>query len=126
MSTLMQRGLNMLARELPRAAGGKIVYQRGTQRVWLDATFGRTEFAVDSSDVVRIEHTDRDFIFPAEGLILGGKLATPERGDLITLVEDDHGASQVFEVLSTDGKQCYRTCDTTGHMIRVYTKRITA
>jgi hypothetical protein len=115
----------MAARALARAAGGKIVYQRGERRVTIDdATFGRTEYEVEAGQVVRIEHTDRDFIFPAESLILDGKLAVPQKGDRIAIVEDDHVDKQIFEVLAPAGSQVFKTCDAYGVMIRVHTKRI--
>jgi hypothetical protein len=124
MSTLMERGLDMLARALPETAGGRILYQRGEERIWIEAAFGRSEFQVESADGVRIEHSDRDFIFPAEALILAGTPATPQRGDRISVVRENRLDLQVFEVLAPGGEQVYRQCDSQGIMIRVHTKRV--
>jgi len=124
MTTLMERGMSMLGREIPKVAGGQIVYQRGESRVWIDAAFGVTEFQVEDSGGVRIEHSDRDFIFAMAGLILDGTIATPQRGDRITIVEDGGVDGQVFEVLAPGGAQVYRLCDAFGQMIRVHTKKL--
>jgi hypothetical protein len=123
MTSLMERGLNLLALSLPKGAGGKIVYRRGSNEVWIDATFGQTQFEVDDNGSNRIEHTDRDFLFSSASLILGGSLATPQKGDRITVVEESRGDGQVFEVLAPGGAQPYRLCDAQGLMIRVHTKR---
>lgn len=125
MSTLLERGLKMLSRSTPGVAGGRIIYQRGTDQIWMEATFGRSEFNVETTEAVWIESSDRDFIVDAESLILGGKRATPQRGDRITVVEEEHGDRQVFEVLAPAGAQVYRLCDPQGNLIRIHTKRLT-
>jgi hypothetical protein len=124
MSTLLERGMDMIARAAPKVAGGRIIYQRGDSRVWIDATWGRTEFQTDTADGVRIEHSDRDFIFASAALVLGGVLATPARGDRITLVFENQTDGDVFEVLAPSGAQPYRLCDPEGVMMRVYGKKI--
>jgi hypothetical protein len=124
MSSLRARVIAASHRAASHVHGGQIVYQRGDERVWISATFGRSEFTVETSDAVRIEHTDRDFIFPAESLTLGGTLATPLKGDRITVVEEEHGDGQVFEVLALAGEKVYRLCDSRGCLIRVHTKRV--
>lgn len=119
-STLIQRGLAMAARALPAVAGGAVVYSRGANSVELSAGFGKTDFQVETADAVRIEHTDRDFIFAAADLILGGTVATPQRGDRIEVIDEE----ETFEVLAPSGAQVYRSCDAEGLMIRVHTKRV--
>ena len=123
MSTLMVRALSLAARALPAAAGGPIQYDGEGDTVWMDAAFGRSEFQVESSDGMRLEYTDRDFIFPADRLILNGELATPKRGHRITIIKT-RGDTEVFEVLAPGGAQVYRLCDPEGYMIRVHTKRL--
>ena len=124
MPTLLERGLSMAARALPAAAGGRSIYQRGEARVWISATRGQTEFQVESADGVRIVSTDRDFIFDARSLVIGGSLATPARGDRVTVVGEDRTDEQVFEVLAPGGAQPYRLCDPEGVMIRVHGTRM--
>lgn len=125
MGNSMARAIAAAQRAAARVQGGAILYQRGNERIRIDdVTFGRTEYQAESADGVRIEYTDRDFIFPAERLILGGKLATPQKGDKITVVATGGLDGEVFEVLPIDGKRCYRTCDSSGYVIRVYAKRV--
>jgi len=123
MSTLMERAVTMAARAMPAAAGGDIVYQRGGELSGeIAATFGKTEFQVESAEGVRIEHTDRDFIFLMANLVVGGVLILPEKGDLITILGGPAG--EVFEVLAPGGAQVYRACDPAGVLIRVHTKKV--
>ncbi len=126
MRTLFERGTRLVARASARAAGGKIIYKRGDDRVWIDATYGQTEFQVEENGGVRLEHTDRDFIFPSASLVLGGSLATPQRGDRIRIVANGHIDGEDFEVLAPGGAQPYRLCDAAGAMIRVHAKRAVA
>ncbi len=123
MSTLMERGLNMILRQLPEVAGGIIIYRRDTSNVRIEATFGKSEFTVETTDGVLIEQSDRDFIFAASALVLNGTLATPERGDRI-----ETGDGTVYEVLPMDGRQCYRSfgSDSSGSnmMFRVFSKKV--
>ena len=121
MSTLMQRGLTMLSRMAPAAAGGTIVYSRGSDSVSIEATYGRSEFTSERDGVVTVEANDRDFAFQLDDLVLGGVAATPVRGDRITDAE-----GRLFEVLALAGAQIYRACDAEGTMVRVHTKRISA
>lgn len=120
----MTDAMEAMARNLPSVAGGTIIYARGDDVVELSATFGRSEFSVTSGDSERVEFTDRDFIFEAETLILGGTLATPERGDRVTVIDAARVANEVFEVLAPGGAQVYRRCDADGRMIRVHSKRL--
>ena len=121
MSTLMQRGVALLARAGPSAAGGTIVYSRGADSVSLAATYGRSEFTSERDGVMTVEANDRDFTFEIDDLILGGVETLPQRGDRITDAE-----GRLFEVLALAGAQVYRSCDAEGTMVRVHTKRITA
>lgn len=123
--TLMERGMEMAARQLPKAAGGEVIYSRGDQSVAWDATYGRTEFEVSEADGgVRIEFSDRDFIGETDRLRLGGQIITPTRGDKITIVNEKHIAEQVFEVLAPGGEQPYRFCGPQGYMMRIHTKKV--
>jgi len=125
MTTLLERGMAMLSRSAPKVAGGIIIYQRDEQRVWINATWGRTEFSIETGDGgVRLETSDRDFIFAADELPLGGILANPQRGDRVTVVNEQHIDEEVYEVLAPGGAQVYRLCDPEGVMIRVHGKRL--
>lgn len=124
MSTLFERGMSMIGRLAPAAAGGVVTYRRGDDAVEIPGcVFGKTEFQAYKAQEVVIEHTDRDFIFCWRMLVLGGQVATPARGDRITT--DDES---VYEVLPVDGEKCYRTSgpDSSGRdvLIRVHGKKL--
>ena len=122
--TLLERGLSFAARAIPNAAGGEIIYIRGNARVWIFATWGRTEFQVETGDGVSVEYSDRDFIVKAANLTIDGTIATPTRGDRIEVVNEDRTDKQVFEVLAPGGAQPYRLCDSEGVMVRIHSKRL--
>lgn len=118
MSALFAAAIAAAQRAQAHVLGGPIVYARGEASVEISATFGRSEFVVESSGSVRTEHTDRDFLFLAAALILGGAVTTPRKGDRITV------GSEVFEALPVDGQQCFRPSDSQGLRIRVFTKKV--
>lgn len=110
----------MLGRAASQGAGGDVVYTRGAYSVTIAATFGSTEFQVDTGDGVRIEHSDRDFIVTASALILNSVVALPAKGDTVTV------GGETYEVLAPGGAQVYRRCDPAGTLIRIHTKRVAA
>jgi len=112
----------MLGRVAPGAAGGDVIYSRGDNQVLLSVTFGRTEFEVETAGVVTVQTSDRDFIFPAAELILDGAIATPLRGDLVTVITEQGTVGDVFEVLAPGGATPYRKMDPEGTMLRVHGK----
>ncbi len=118
MSGLLGRLILAAHRAAAHVQGGDIVYSRGASSVTITATFGRSQFMVESAGETRIEHTDRDFLFPADKLILAGQATVPHKGDRITV------AGEVYEALPVDREQCYRCGDPQGNMIRVFTKKI--
>lgn len=126
MSTILQRGMNLLASAAASAAGGQIVYTRGASTVTLLATFGRTEFQVEDANGIRIEMSDRDFIVASEYLLFSLVRVIPQRGDKITVINAGSEATEYFEVLAPGGAQPYRLCDPEGYMIRIHCKRCPA
>jgi hypothetical protein len=67
---------------------------------------------------VRVEITDADFIFPADKLVLAGKLTKPQRGHVIEKIDPDRG-NRKYQVFNLPGERCFRE---TAGMIRVHTK----
>jgi len=118
-STLTERGLVLAARALPAAAGGLITYARGAASCQIAATFGRTAFEVATASEVRIEHSDRDFNFPAAALVLDDVQSEPEKGDRITAA-----AGGVYEVLAPGREPVWEPCDPAGTLIRVHAKKV--
>lgn len=124
--TLFERATTMLGRSAPIAAGGTILYSRGDLCAdgLITCVFGRTEFQVSDSSGVRLEYSDRDFVFSASALGINGELATPQRGDRIEVIREDGLDNETFEVLAPAGSQVYRRCDPNGTLIRVHGKRV--
>jgi hypothetical protein len=116
--------MSMLGRLGPKAAGGWIIYRRGAAQVWVEATWGRTEFQVETNGDVRIQHSDRDAIVAWDLLIIDGIRAIPQRGDQFTVVLEDHGDNEVFEVLAPGGSEPWAKCDPEGRMIRIHGKKL--
>ena len=123
MSTLMERGMSLIGRALPKAAGGEIQYSRGDDRITIAAAFGRTEFQVEDSNGVRLVHSDRDFIVQRDLLTLGGAIANPQRGDRITMIDPLGRFGDVFEVLAPGGSDVYSE-EPTGTLYRIHGKKI--
>ena len=121
---LMQRGMSMLATQMPAAAGGTIHYCRNTDSVSLSATFGRSEFSVEDTNGVRVEYSDRDFIVSAADLVLSDSAITPQRGDVIDVRSVTGEVLHVYEVLAPGGMQPYRYCDPERTLLRIHTKRV--
>lgn len=118
MSSPLAKVIRAAHRAASRVQGGEILYRRGDNSVTITATFGRSQMLVETAEAVRTLHTDRDFLFPAADLVLGGQAAKPQKGDLI------EAGAETYEVLPLDGEQCFRRPDPAGTMIRVFTKRI--
>jgi hypothetical protein len=122
MTTHAERIATVASRACGTAAGGSIVYENARGIVSISRViFGRTEFQVEDSSGVRIEHSDMDFIFPAASLIVNLEAVVPQRGDRITIA----GREETYEVLAPAGEQVYRDTGYPGAAIRrVHTKRL--
>lgn len=111
----------MVARVMPAAAGGRILYQGDGDQVELGATFGRSEFPVDDGvEGVRIEYSDRDFLVAADDLTLNGGQAEPKRGHKIT----DLDTGDTYEVSAPGGERPFRYCDPFWTLVRIHAKKV--
>lgn len=117
MSTLMERGLAMLGRQSAKAAGGDVRYISGETTIDLKATYGKTDYQIDTGSEIRVLHTDRDFIVAAADLGI-----EPKPGDRITGV----AGGSVYEVMPLGNDPCYRPCDAQGTLIRIHCKDISS
>ncbi len=115
----MQRGLDMLARALPEAAGGWIVLTQGAYSVSIHATYGRTEYQIEDANGTRIEHTDADFIVRTDEIILNGTITVPVDGMEIVKAED---TDSTYKVLPIPGGKCFSR-DATETLTRIHTKK---
>ncbi len=123
MSTLFQRASSFLSRTLPSVAGGNVIIKRGDSQAWTVATWGRSEFQVDTPSSVQVMHTDRDFLIAAADYLLDGQRATPQKGDRITVVEDGATDQEIYEVCAPAGTDVFRFSDPEGNRLRIYTAR---
>jgi hypothetical protein len=124
--SLMAQMLEVANRAAARLAGGRVLIARGSEQLALDVVFGRDEDLVDdgAGGFVRIDHTNRDFIFPARRYVFGGQISEPQEGDRFTVVEQGENDGQVYEVFPLFAKELSCSCDPQGFLIRVHTKRV--
>lgn len=121
---LLDRGQAALNRRQKQAAGRVVTYSRGTEAVTLTAWIGSTAYTRTTDDPgASVVWSDRDYLFAAADLRIGGRQVTPEKDDRITEVVD--GAEVVFEVSTAPGEPPYRFSDQTRTTYRVHTKRKT-
>jgi len=121
MSTLLERGMAMLARVGPEQAGGKIRYAVGTDTCVLSATFGRTDEAVDPFGQMLVAWSGQDFIVQAEDLRFGLTPILPVNGARITKL----ASGEVYEVLSIPGGKCFKTAGPNDEVLRIHAKKVT-
>lgn len=122
MVDLIQNGIKWLAGRLLDTVSRTVEYHRGQDAVSLQAIIGRTVFEiVDSSGIVE-RYESRDFIVPADALVLAGEQIVPRRGDWI--VETIGVASLTYEVMAPENEPVWAYTDAYHQMIRIHTKKI--
>ncbi len=129
MPNLLQAGAQWLGDVLKEHVSEPVTYHRGDASISLMMTLGRGDkWEVDDGSVVRIAHSDDDFILgDADDLCFDMGVTLPQRGDRIK--RNDNGVVRVYEVLSrsngqlSKGDQPYEL-DATGTILRIHTKRV--
>ena len=124
MSTLMSRGLAMLARSLQTGAGVTATYARGATSFAITPWVGRTGFGRTGTDTgPALVWGERDYLIPVADLTAGG-VTQPQKGDRITEVVG--GVSKVFEVVPPEaGEPAWRFADQSQTMYRLHVQRVT-
>lgn len=124
MTTLRDRGQAALVRRMQGSAGVAVTYTRVSgETLTLTAWVGRTVFRrTESTPGPAVVFGERDYLFAAADLVVGGAAATPARGDRI--VETVGGVALTFEVVPPDGEPAWRYGDATRTTFRVHTKRV--
>ena len=124
MSNLLERGLRMAAREIPRAAGPSdeiLIYRRGSATVELHGVIPR-EPQYDVTDATEfaggISHLDKDWMVPVDALVFAGRHSEPQRGDEIRTT-----AGEVYEVAPYGKSECFRPVGTPPTWFRIHTKK---
>ena len=122
MADVLEQGSAWLDEQRIAHMSRTVVYRRGVQSVGVNAAIGRTVFEVaDAHGIVeRIE--SRDFLVPAEELVLGGEPTLPQRGDRIR--ETAGGAVYVYEVMAPGAEPHYRFSDPYRKTLRIHTKHV--
>lgn len=121
MADMLEDGLAELAAELKLHASREVVISDGPLRATVSATIGRTRFEVEDHGAVRVVWSERDFIFTAADLVLGGVVVRPKRG--MQVRETVGSVVKVFEVLSPVGGEVCQF-DEYGIACRVHTKQV--
>lgn len=121
---VMERGMAWLTDQLQAHVAQPIIYARGNEVIEFCATFGRKLFQLQDIDGgIRMQWSDRDFIFPATSLDFGGGPVLPRRGDTVTVDLGD-GTGIVYEVAAPGGEQPYRWSDPFKKSLRVHAKQV--
>lgn len=125
MVDMLTAGVSWLSGQLQGNVAVQITYTRkGLAPLTLTATPGTSLLKVtDPSVGARVVRTDRDYIFPAASLVLGGNKVRPAKGDTITETLAS-GNTETYTVLPySDQEPVFRYSDHEETIIRVRTKR---
>ena len=97
-------------------------YSRGTDTAELEATVGKTIFQISRDYGVFERHESRDYVMPAQNLVLAGAEVLPERGDRITETTGDK--LYHYEVMAPGTDPCWRWSDPYRKTLRIHTKLV--
>jgi hypothetical protein len=120
--SLLSSAVRNLSASLKHAGGEATTYRRGNDSI--DGVIGvpvRTrhdDYATE--DDLALTARERDWIYLAEDLAIGGEQLSPQRGDFIDWV-DPLGVTHTYQVLPRSDDRCFRHTDPTMQMLRCYT-----
>ena len=120
MTELLDRAATWLTSQLRQHNSRPVTYRRGLATVALRATIGQTEFGQSDMEGMQVTHRIRDFLFPAEELVLDGEITLPALGDRIDETAD--GKTYTYELLPLPSGELYRYADPYRRQLRVHTK----
>jgi hypothetical protein len=130
MSRLLALAIAASGRASARLQGGAVEVEWQGQVCLIEhCTFGTAlEQASDNgmSGTVRVEFSDRDFLFPAADLVFDGVQTEPQDRMRFRPLGPDRRpiAGEEYEALPMPGTRCYRSCDPQGLRLRVHTKKV--
>jgi hypothetical protein len=120
----LQAGMQWLSDQMQTSLSQPVLYQRGSQKIAICATFGQTMLRMaDEIGATRIEYTDKDFLIPSSSLVLSGAKFLPRRGDKI--LHNDGAALHTYEVFPFNDEPPWRFSDPFRTMLRIHAKRLT-
>jgi len=121
MSDLLRIAATWMASKLKAHASTTVVYRRGAAQVSIQATLGRTLFALDQQVTgVPIEYSDRDYLISAADLVLAGNPTQPADEDEIH--ETVGLQTHVYKLLAPGDEPVWRWSDPHRQIFRIHTK----
>lgn len=123
MPDVINRGLAWLAGKRHSEMVRAIVYQRGSDRIELDATAGRTRFEKVDQDGSSFDAQTADWLIRSEDLVLRGRRLEPQRIDFIHW-EDEAGNVHTYQVLADGGLPPFSYTEASRRTMRVRTKHL--
>jgi hypothetical protein len=124
LSNLIKNGALLLAQLLKEHASETVTYTRGTSAVDVPATFGAKLLKTqDEFGQIRLEHTDLDFIIPADDLVFEDvDFIEPMRGDIVIVTQGN--IVQHYQVMPFGSDPPWRWSDPFRINYRIHTKLI--
>ena len=116
---MLRNGIARAAEHLDTHASEVVIFRRGASMCELPATFGATEWMVDSAEGTE-SWQSLDFLVTASRLVLSSGQVTPRRGDLFE--RTDNNMTRTYEVMSPEAEDVVKECDPYGLRLRVHTK----
>jgi hypothetical protein len=119
---VLQEGARWLEEQRLQFMTRKVLYQRGTSSVEVNATIGKTIFTLDNGFGVREQYEARDYLVAAAELVLDDNLTLPKRGD--RLRETSGTTVFVYEVMAPGKEPEFRFSDLYRYSLRIHTKLV--
>ena len=119
--------LSALVQSASAVAGVTVRYSRGEAAATISGVLlGRASDLADTEDpnAPWIEHSDRDFFFRPQAIVLGGEQTLPQAFDLIVIQGDHPSAGKTYEVLYSGKSRSFSSCDPYETLLRVFTRQI--
>ncbi len=121
MTDLLRNASDWLGSMFLEHASSPVVYSRGSDKVELRATIGRTQWDVANERGVVERVESRDFIVEASHLALSEGETLPARDD--TIREMIGSTTYVYQVMaSAPGVDCWEYADPFRRRLRIHTK----
>ncbi len=121
MDALVTKGVDLLVATI-RQLGRQVTYWRATQSVQVKVNTSKTAFEVDDGyGGTRVVWTDMTFLVPAADLVIDSQQITPQRHDIIELVN-----GRRYEVLAPAGQNEWEYVDPYQKLVRIHTMAISS
>jgi len=113
-----------LNERLGARAARQVVYCRGPDAVTLTASVGSSLLRIAAGEAGEYQtiRTDRDYLFAAAELALGGFVVEPQKGDRV----EDATDGRAYEVFAPRGEPAWRYSDNRRLRVRVHTQDVGA